>query len=131
MRTFLRENALSLFFAAIFLATIVAQSFAGQRAYNADQREHDDSQLSWTAYVTSPDYWGAVMENWQSEFLQFALFIGVTVWLVQKGSNESKKLEDVGLETDEQQRNGDEDTQLQFSLCTWWNGCFHIGGVIG
>jgi hypothetical protein len=106
MRTFLRENALSLFFAAIFLSTIVAQSFAGQRAYNAEQREHDDSQLSWTAYVTSPDYWGAVMENWQSEFLQFALFIGVTVWLVQKGSNESKKLEDVGLETDEQQRVG-------------------------
>ena len=67
MRTFLRENALSLFFAAIFLSTIVAQSFAGQRAYNAEQREHDDSQLSWTAYVTSPDYWGAVMENWQSD----------------------------------------------------------------
>ena len=30
------------------------------------------------------------MENWQSEFLQFFLFIGATVWLVQKGSNESK-----------------------------------------
>ena len=55
------------------------------------------------------------MENWQSEFLQFALFIGVTVWLVQRGSNESKKLGDVGLETDEEQRVGrhaDEDSPL-------------------
>ena len=106
MRTFLRENSLSLFFAAIFLGTIVAQSFAGQRAYNAEQRDHGGSPLPWAEYVTSPDYWGAVMENWQSEFLQFALFIGATVWLVQKGSNESKKPEDVGLETDEQQRVG-------------------------
>ena len=62
--------------------------------------------MSWWDYVTSPDFWGAVMENWQSEFLQFTLFIGATVWLVQKGSNESKKLDDVGLETDEQQEVG-------------------------
>ena len=38
---------------------------------------------------------GAVMENWQSEFLQFSLFIAATIWLVQKGSNESKSLEAV------------------------------------
>ena len=46
------------------------------------------------------------MENWQSEFLQFAVFIGATVWLVQKGSNESKRLEDVGLESERQQKLG-------------------------
>jgi hypothetical protein len=46
------------------------------------------------------------MENWQSEFLQFTVFIGATVWLVQKGSNESKRLEDVGTETDKKQRVG-------------------------
>jgi hypothetical protein len=106
MRTFLRENGLSLFFGAIFLITLAAQSFAGQHAYNAEQTEHGASAVSWLTYVTSYHYWGAVMENWQSEFLQFALFIGVTIWLVQKGSNESKRLEDVGLETDEQQQVG-------------------------
>ena len=47
-----------------------------------------------------------MLENWQSEFLQFSLFIGATVWLVQKGSNESKALEDVGLESKEQQKIG-------------------------
>ena len=45
--------------------------------------------MSWWEYVTGADFWGAVMENWQSEFLQFTVFIGATVWLVQKGSNES------------------------------------------
>ena len=46
------------------------------------------------------------MENWQSEFLQFSLFIVATVWLVQKGSNESKGLDDAGLESEQQQKIG-------------------------
>jgi hypothetical protein len=106
MPAVLKENGLSAFFAALFVATITAQSFAGQHSYNAEQREHGSSGVSWWEYVRSPDYWGAIMENWQSEFLQFAVFIGATIWLVQKGSNESKKLEDVGRETDEQQKVG-------------------------
>ena len=106
MRSVVRDNGLSLFFLTLFAFTLTAQSFAGQRNFNAEQREHRAEALSWWDYVTSADYWSAVMENWQSEFLQFAVFIGATVWLVQRGSNESKRLEDVGLETDEEQRVG-------------------------
>ncbi|MGH3143752.1 MAG: DUF6766 family protein [Gaiellales bacterium] len=106
MRTFLRENGLSLFFAATFLATLTAQSFAGQHSFNSEQLEHGASAISWWEYVTSVTFWGAVMENWQSEFLQFTVFIGATIWLVQKGSNESKRLEDAGRETNEKQRVG-------------------------
>jgi Domain of unknown function (DUF6766) len=69
---FARENGLSLFFATIFLATLVGQSFAGQHNYNADQAEHGQQTLSWWHYVVTPDFGGAVMENWQSEFLQFS-----------------------------------------------------------
>ena len=36
------------------------------------------------------------MENWQSEYLQFALFVLATVWLLQKGSPESKELDKAG-----------------------------------
>jgi hypothetical protein len=107
LRRFLFENGLSLFFGGIFLVTLVAQSFAGQRAFNAEQVDHDAQPISWVDYVASPDFGGAVLENWQSEFLQFTLFILATIWLVQKGSNESKKLEDVGLETDKQQKVGE------------------------
>jgi hypothetical protein len=106
LRRFVQENGLSLFFALLFLTTLTAQSFAGQHNYNAEQVEHGASPVSWSRYVRTPDFWGAVMENWQSEFLQFAVFIGATVWLVQKGSNESKKLEDVGLEGEQQQKLG-------------------------
>jgi hypothetical protein len=101
---FLRENGLSVFFLAIFAVTIAGQSFAGQHAYNAEQVEHGEPPVSWGEYVVSPDFGSAVMENWQSEFLQFTLFILATVWLVQKGSNESKPLEDAGAESKQKQR---------------------------
>jgi hypothetical protein len=106
LRRFAYENGLSIFFGVIFVVTLVAQSFAGEHAFNADQLLHDGQPVSWRDYVLSPEFGGAVLENWQSEFLQFTLFILATVWLVQKGSNESKRLEDAGLESDREQQVG-------------------------
>jgi hypothetical protein len=104
VRRFLFENGLSVFFGVLFLVTLVGQSFAGQHAYNAEQLEHGSETVSWLDYVLSPDFGGKVLENWQSEFLQFTLFIFATVWLVQKGSNESKQLDSVGLESKQAQK---------------------------
>ena len=104
MRRFLFENGLSVFFGMIFIATLAGQSLAGQRSYNAEQLEHGSQPVSWLDYVLSPSFGGAVLENWQSEFLQFSLFVLATVWLLQKGSNESKKLEDVGIESKQKQQ---------------------------
>jgi hypothetical protein len=106
MRRFVRENGLSLFFFTIFAVTLVGQSFAGRGKYNAVQAEHGSATVSWWSYVTSTDFGGSVMENWQSEFLQFSLFILATIWLVQKGSNQSTVLEDAGLESKVQQQIG-------------------------
>jgi hypothetical protein len=104
VRRFLFENGLSLFFGGLFIVTLVGQSFAGQHSYNAEQAEHGGAPVSWLDYVLSPDFGGKVLENWQSEFLQFTLFILATVWLVQKGSNESKELDSVGLESKQRQQ---------------------------
>jgi hypothetical protein len=62
--------------------------------------------VSVARYVTSSDFWVDVLENWQSEYLQFTLFILATVWLVQRGSPESKELDKTGRESDEEQRVG-------------------------
>ena len=101
---FLRENSLGVFFLVLFLGTLAAQSFAGQHAYNAEQVQHGEAAVSWARYLVTSDFGQAVLENWQSEFLQFAVFILATIWLVQKGSNESKELDQVGLESDQRQR---------------------------
>lgn len=103
----LRDNGLSLFFGAIFLLTVLGQSFAGQHALNEDQVEHGSDQVSWGRYLVSSQFGRAVLENWQSEYLQFVLFTLATVWLVQRGSNESKQPGDEGLESDEEQLVGE------------------------
>ena len=65
--------------------------------------ERGEQAISWWTYVRSPSFGGALMENWQSEFLQFSLFIAATIWLVQKGSNESSSLDEIGTEDDRKQ----------------------------
>jgi Domain of unknown function (DUF6766) len=106
LRAFLRDNGLSLVFGALFLGTLLFQAIAGHDEYNDEQRQHDSEQLSLGRYVTSARFGVAVLENWQSEFLQFTLFILLTVWLLQRGSPESKEMGKAGLESDEDQKLG-------------------------
>jgi hypothetical protein len=106
MRTFLRHSSLSLFFLGLFLLSLVGQSFAGWQQFNALQTAEHLDPLSWGGYVASSDFAVDVAENWQSEFLQFWVYLMATVWLLQKGSPESKELDKVGRESDEDQKVG-------------------------
>jgi hypothetical protein len=104
---FLRSNSLSIFFLVIFLAALIGQSYAGWRDYNADQRDHEEQAISYTRYVTSSQFAQAVTENWQSEYLQFVLYFMATVWLVQRGSPESKRWRDRGRQSEVEQEIGE------------------------
>ena len=103
---FLRNNGLSLFFLAIFVAAIVGQSVAGWFDQNEKLAMHAQAAMPYVQYVTSSDFIVDVAENWQSEFLQFFLFIAATIWLVQRGSPESKKPGDEGPGDDRDQKVG-------------------------
>lgn len=86
MRRFLRDNALSLFFFALFVLALFGQSIAGFLRTNEDLSQHGMPEQGYLAFVFSSDFVVDVAENWQSEFLQFLLFIAATVWFVQRGS---------------------------------------------
>jgi hypothetical protein len=103
----LRNHSLSLFFFTIFIAALVGQAIAGSAEFNNEAIAHDSETKSLLSYVVSADFGQAVMENWQSEYLQFTLFIFATVWFVQKGSPESKKVDDVGTQSDSEQLVGE------------------------
>jgi hypothetical protein len=106
MPRWLKDNGLSIGFGLIFLGSLVGQAISGHTSVNHDATLHHGDQISLWHYVTSALFWADVMENWQSEYLQFTLYIFATVWLLQKGSNESKPLDDAGAESDEQQKLG-------------------------
>jgi hypothetical protein len=103
MRSFLRHNSLSLVFLVLFLLALVFQGIAGHADFNEDQVRHGDAELSLGRYIFSSEFATAVLENWQSEYLQFTLFILLTVWFIQRGSPESKEPHKAGRQSDEEQ----------------------------
>jgi hypothetical protein len=103
VKQFLRNNGLSLFFFAIFIVALVGQSIAGWFENNEQLTMHGSPPVAYTQFLSSSDFLVDVAENWQSEFLQFFLFIFATIWLIQKGSPESKKPGDEGVGSDSDQ----------------------------
>jgi hypothetical protein len=90
MRKFFRNNGLTVVLMVLFLGTWAGQLFTGLREHNEDQKDHGQPQVSVGEYVTGGHFWQATAENWESEFLQMAMFVLLTVFLYQKGSPESK-----------------------------------------
>ena len=90
--TWIKECALTLALMAMFLIFLAGQFVAGFHEYNDDQLAHHQSPIVMPAYVTTGHWWESVFENWESEFLQMAVFVLLTTMLVQKGSPESRGL---------------------------------------
>ena len=107
MRTFLRDNGLTLFFLLILMLALAGQAVSGVLVFNDRQLTSGGAEVSMAHYLTSSQFAVDVAENWQSEFLQFFLYIIVTVWLVQRGSPESKQPREAGAESDERQKVGE------------------------
>jgi hypothetical protein len=123
VKRFLRENSLSLVFGALFLLVLIGQAFAGHADYNQRQLAEGLQPISIGRYVSSASFAVDVAENWQSEYLQFFLFIFLTVWLVQKGSPESKQLDQVGRESEQEQKIGsyaDDDDSPKWARAHGW-----------
>jgi hypothetical protein len=93
MRRLLRENGLSIAMFGLFFAFLVLQSISGWRTNNQENQAHHQPTESYVRYLRSGPFVEATFENWESEFLQMAGYVVLTVWLRQKGSPESKQLE--------------------------------------
>lgn len=106
LSTFAKESSLSLFFGLIFVLALVGQGLTGHADNNNRLVADGFEPVTLARYLTSSDFVVDVAENWQSEYLQFLLFILATVWFVQKGSPESKELDKAGPESDKDQKVG-------------------------
>jgi hypothetical protein len=127
MRKFLRDNGLSLGFGLLFLVTLVGQAFAGNADLNHHRLADGGDPIGLLDFVVSSDFAVDVAENWQSEYLQFFLYVIATVWLVQRGSPESKPAGRIGTESDEDQkvgRHADADSPRWAKVGGWRTGLF-------
>jgi hypothetical protein len=90
---FLYKNGLSLVVLVLMLLSLLGQIFTGWHENNEEMKELQYATLSLGQYLSSGHFIEATFENWESEFLQMGLYVLLTVWLRQKGSSESKKLD--------------------------------------
>jgi hypothetical protein len=90
MRNWLRDHGLVLANILLFAVFFGGMAATGFSVYNDNQLEHGQAAVSLARYLTSGDFIEATFENWESEFLQMASYIVLTVFLFQRGSSESK-----------------------------------------
>lgn len=91
--TFFYRNSLSIVFLLLFIITLLAQALTGWKEHNSELEDAGRSAVSLGTYLQTGHFISSTFENFQSEFLQMALYVILTVSLRQKGSSESKKLE--------------------------------------
>ena len=89
--SWLRARALTLVLLACFLVFLVGQFLTGVAEFNRTQADDGYPPVSLAAYLRTGHPWSALFENWESEFLQMAVFVLLTTVLVQKGSPESRR----------------------------------------
>jgi hypothetical protein len=87
----LRDRTLTLSLMALFILFLAGQLIVGRVEYNSEQRQHGEPAVPMAAYLATGHPWEALFENWESEFLQMAVFVLLTTVLVQKGSPESRR----------------------------------------
>jgi hypothetical protein len=78
----------------MFLFTMLAQTLTGWKEHNHELVDFGGKEMGLGDYIISGHFLQATFENWESEFLQMALYVLFTVFLRQKGSSESKKIEE-------------------------------------
>ncbi len=87
----IRQRALTLALLAMCAVSLAGQIGTGLAEYNAGQQEHGRPAVTLGGYFGTGHPWEAVFENWESEFLQMAVFVLLTTVLIQKGSPESRR----------------------------------------
>ncbi len=90
MKSFFRNNGLSIVLFALFFFSLAGQFLTGHHEYNEEQKQHGQSAVGYVEYLGEGHFIEAVFENWESEFLQMGMYVVLTIFLFQKGSSESK-----------------------------------------
>jgi hypothetical protein len=74
--------------------SLIGQTYTGWLEHNDFLKDHKRDTETISEYLVSGHFLQATFENWESEFLQMALFVVFTIFLRQQGSSESKDCDD-------------------------------------
>jgi hypothetical protein len=87
------SHSLSIVFSLLFLISFALHIFGGHREYAREQLLNHQPEPTVSDYVMSGKFWFESMQNWQSEFLSLAAMVFGSVYLRERGSAESKRID--------------------------------------
>ena len=92
--SFLYRNSLSIVALSLFVIALIGQAVTGWNEHNSELEQNHAAAIDFLHYLQSGHFISATFENFESEFLQMSLYVVLTVGLRQKGSAESKSLDE-------------------------------------
>jgi hypothetical protein len=93
------QHSLSIALFGLFAVSFVFHALGGTAEHNAEAREHGEPTVSVVEFVSGSEFWYQSFQNWQSEFLSAGALVVLAIFLRQRGSAESKAVDEPHRET--------------------------------
>lgn len=84
------SHSLGLALFALFAGSFLAHLFGGVAAFNEEAIHHGDQAITAWQYLFSSTFWFESLQNWQSEFLAVGVLLVLSIYLRERGSQQSK-----------------------------------------
>jgi hypothetical protein len=108
VRNWAKDHGLLLANIVLFLIFFGGMTASGYQVYNDEQTQHGQQAESVGQYLTSGHFFEAWSENWESEFLQMGMYVVLTAFLYQRGSSESKPIDEPAPQDEDPREKGDD-----------------------
>jgi hypothetical protein len=95
------KKSLSIAFFLLFFASVWLHARGGMQVYNIEQQQHGEPTVSLLEFMATSRFWFQSFQNWQSEFLSIVSIVGLSIFLRQHGSPQSKPVDASNDETGE------------------------------
>jgi hypothetical protein len=89
----LYKNSLSIAFFLLFLASMWLHAKGGAEVYSIEQVHNGKPPTDTLQYMGTSRFWFESLQNWQSEFLSIVSVVGLSIFLRQHGSPQSKAVD--------------------------------------
>lgn len=89
----LYKHSLALTFFGLFLLSVYLHARGGTSVYNIEQLHQGQPPVTVWGYLHTSRFWFESFQNWQSEFVSIFSLVGLTIFLRQQASPQSKPVD--------------------------------------
>jgi hypothetical protein len=90
----LYRNSLAIAFFVLFAISTWLHAHGGAEVKSIENLAHGEPPVSTLEYMGTSQFWFESMQNWQSEFVSIVAIVGLSIFLRQKGSPQSKPVDE-------------------------------------